>query len=110
MHYTFNTDRTRLTVHADADERAALAEARTDNPEEWGGSPIEADTLEHLLCNSELDWVNPTDTGDLTDAPMIGITDEDGTVLERWAFMDYQLRTFCDDLIERGEAVFIGGH
>ena len=30
-------------------------------------------------------------------------------VLERWAFMDYQVRSALEDLRDRGEAVFTGG-
>lgn len=134
MNYTFNHDRTRLTIHADADERVGFAEMKADNPEDWGSYQTEIAILEPLICNSELNWINPTDTGDLTDAPMIGITggDDDATrerkgtygaihggsdvggefyypILERWAYMDYQVRSFCDDLLETGEAVFVGG-
>jgi hypothetical protein len=132
MNATFNHDRTRLTIHADADERARFAEMKADDPDDWGSYQTEIAILEPLLCNSELDWINPADTGDLTDAPMIGITGSDDTmtreciglygviyggadeegafyypILERWAYMDYQVRSFCDDLLETGEAVFI---
>ena len=129
MHYTLNKARTRLTIHADADERAGFAEMKADDPDDWGSYQTEIAIMEPLLCNSELQWINPTDTGDLTDAPMIGITgdmtrertgphgaidggsDEEGAfyypILERWAYMSYETRSFCDDLIETGEAVFI---
>ena len=106
MHYTLNEKRNRLTIHADLDDQARLAEIKTDDPDEWGTLVCEADILEPLICNSELDWIDPSETGDLTDAPMLGIRGEDETVLERWAFMSYQIRSFCDDLLTTGEAVF----
>jgi len=107
MNFTLNETRTRLTIHADADERAGFAEMKADDPDDWGSYQTEIAIMEPLICNSELQWINPADTGDLTDAPMIGITDEDETILERWAYMDYMVRSFCDDLLETGEAVFI---
>jgi hypothetical protein len=134
MHYTINETRSRLTIHADPDDRARLAEIKADDPDEWGTIKCEGEILEPLICNSELEWINPADTGDLTDAPMLGIiggdeettrerkgpcgavqwgSDEEGAlyapILERWAFMSYEVRSFCDDLLTTGEAVFING-
>jgi hypothetical protein len=109
MQYTINETRSRLTIHADPDDRARLAEIKADDPDEWGTTMSEGEILESLICNSELQWINPADTGDLTGAPMIGIRGEDETILERWAFMSYEVRSFCDDLLTTGEAVFING-
>jgi hypothetical protein len=95
------------------------------------------DWFEHITCNSELEWTSSDITGDLTSAPMIGIYGEEqpldekykkwdflqGTrfssccdgktfvepVLERWAFMDYAVRSVLEDLRDYGKAVFIGG-
>lgn len=93
--------------------------------------------LEPLVCNSEFCWVDPSDCGDLTSAPMLGILsigdtsngyrenelpkerfgqfltggDEGGSYFEaitgRWAFMDYQVRSVLEDLREKGEAIFV---
>ena len=134
MYFTLNKNRTRLTIHADAEERAGFAEMKADDPDDWGSYQTEIAIIEPIICNSELNWINPADTGDLTDAPMIGITGGDDTmtrectgphgaihgggdeqgafyypILERWAYMSYETRSFCDDLLETGEAVFIGG-
>lgn len=87
------------------------------------------DCLEGLTCNSELEWISPADTGDLTSAPMLGILGDEqrddatpggyrGTkvstgpgmiqpILERWAFMDYQVRSVLEDLRDTGKAVFV---
>jgi hypothetical protein len=109
MHYTINETRSRLTIHADPDDQEWLAEIKADDPDELGTSKSEGEILESLICNSELEWIDPADTGDLTDAPMLGIRGDDETILERWAFMSYQVRSFCDDLLTTGEAVFING-
>lgn len=101
MRYQISDDRKRLTLIATADERATLQrddDLQSDNALlNW---------LEPLVCNSELYWILPEETGDLTDAPMLGHRDEQGVPLERWAFMDYQVRSVLQDLRDKGEVVF----
>ena len=95
-----------LIIKADERERRELKEL----VEEKGPTiSTEGDALESLTCNSELEWISPEETSDLTSAPMLGIRDESGKVLSRWAFMDYQIKSFLTDLIETGKATFIGG-
>ena len=131
MKYTISDDRKNLTLICEDNEQQDLRELQNGDPTEWGTTQAECETLESLLCNSEPDWVNPADTGDLTDAPMLGIRgcDEDETreesgpygathcggdeggawfspILERWAFMPYAVRSFLDDLADTGRAVF----
>jgi hypothetical protein len=108
MKHTISPDRKTLTIHVDDAEREELREL---------GQGIHQDQemfefLEPLICNSELEWINPADTGDLTDAPMLGIRFFDNesrqeTILERWAFMSYQVRSVLEDLRDKGEAIFI---
>lgn len=128
MTYHLTPDHTRLTIKADDQERAALR---------LMGDDIQSDAamhevLESIVCNSELNWLLPEWTGDLTDAPMLGILgqltttpggmlagcwpDEQGImrtwhhpVVERWAFMQYEARSPLEDLRDRGEVVFVGG-
>jgi hypothetical protein len=128
MTFTITPCRTRLIITADDLEREALREL---------GEDIQSDNtmreaLEPLVCNSELNWVLPEWTGDLTDAPMLGILgnltterkgmlagcwpDSEGKsqtwfhpVLERWAFLDYALRSPLEDLRDKGTAEFNGG-
>ena len=102
-----------LTV--DEAEMAQLLLMRIDEPETWGTTQCESEVIESFLCNSEWDWIDPSETGDLTDAPMIGIRSYDekgdimGEVIERYAFMSYALRSFLDDLADDGVAFFHGG-
>lgn len=117
-----------------AELRAMRAEMQDEQGVgEWGTDRNLCDVFEPLICNSELQWIAPEVCGDLTDAPILGIwgperpgkgRDGDmgsGSILvtsgrdgftvcdidERWGFMSYALRSPLDDLIERGEAVFI---
>lgn len=65
------------------------------------------DVFEKLISNSELDWIRPEECGDLTDAPILGIRDrDDETVVERWGYMDYQVKSPLNDLLNRGKARF----
>ena len=105
MKTKFNDDRTRLTIIASYGEQRHLKTL---------GDTIQQDTemhdqLEHITANSNLEWIDPSATGDLTSAPMLGILGKNDEVTERWAFMDYQVRSVLVDLRDKGEAVFIGG-
>lgn len=125
-----------LILTADVEDREAIAAMRAEHPEK-GNTWAEAEALESFLANSELEGVFPEETGDLTSAPMLGLREwydecgccgqwhpnefygdcrddanrltEDNRIVARWAFMDYQVRSFLDDLVEHGRAVFVSG-
>ena len=106
MKYSISPDRRFLTITADDGERANLRDL---------GDKIRLDStlcdcLEHITCNSELSWVYPEETGDLTNAPMLGIRDDEQSVTERWAHMDYQIISFLEVLRDKGEIVLTGGN
>ena len=132
--YKIAKDYQTLTILATPDEQAFLTALREDTGDFGGMSHVESEVLEQLVCNSDLDWINPAYTGDLTDAPMLGIKGEPVAghtcnepchgyvpcghwddkdwfqpVLHRWAFMSYALRSFLDDLESEGRADFVGG-
>lgn len=110
MKHKISEDRSRLTITIDDSERAELREM---------GDTIQQDAtmhdfLEPLACNSDLEWIDPSETGDLTGAPMLGFrtfmqVNPHGNVISRWAFMDYQTRSVLEDLRDKGECVFVGG-
>jgi hypothetical protein len=104
MKYTISNDKKTLTIKTQFGERALLRKL-----DEIQSDKAMIEFFEHLTCNSELEWIDAADTGDLTDAPMLGTTDESGKVLSRWALMDYQVRGPLEDLRDTGKAVFIGG-
>ncbi len=106
MSYTYDLNENGvLVIRATNEEREVLRELASEEGEY--SAQAEYDALDWLVCNSELEWIDPSETGDLTDAPMLGIRDENGEVRARWAYMDYQVRSFVSDLVERGEAVFV---
>lgn len=90
------------------------------------------DLLEGLICNSELQWIDPSDTGDLTDCPILGILGQDcreadlpagrfvqvvcggdkqglwvQPVLARWGWMRYAVQSLQRALLEEGKAVLV---
>lgn len=132
MKFRFNDAKTNLIIEIDEDEQNELKEMSVE--EDFSSDDKMHDFLEPLIANSELQWIDPAVTGDLTDAPMIGILGEDefskeenkpgsgyvstgatseefakAPVLYRWAYMDYQLRSPLQDLLESRKVVFIGG-
>lgn len=84
-----------LILRADALEREELKTLRTASGE--FDSNAEAEALESLIANSELDWIAPEDIGALTSAPILGIRNASGAVSSAWGFMDYQLRSLPGD-------------
>jgi len=100
-----------------------LPEAREDAEElraaeergEKSCSDIEADILEDLIANSWT-YVQPEDVGALTSAPMITEDfecNDEGDIRPVvggyvYAFMDYQVYSILDRLLDSGEATFIG--
>lgn len=102
MKYSISEDKRRLTIIADEQDKLNILEWSED------GQNPETDVLQELVANSDLDWIWPKECGDLTDAPILGYRDQEGRATgERWGFMDYQVRLFTDDLLEKGVAVFV---
>ena len=124
LSHKIDSEKGTLTLIADAEDQEELKELL----EEKGYADAESEALEHLLGNSELNTVQAIDTGDLSDTTLLGILgeeqrehtgpygamhsggDEKGArympILERWGYEPYQIRSFVDDLIGTGKAVF----
>lgn len=113
MHYTYDLNTHGcLIIHATDADRAMLAD-RLAHPE--GGESedgmlcrLEDDVLQSLTDGlTELERIWPEEIAALTSAPIVGFRGEGEEVTAAWAYMDYQVRSFVSDLIERGKAVFI---
>lgn len=98
-----------LTVEADvqAQLQRLRAELKADGSDAFSSNEVLHEVFEWLTCNSEYEFVLPEETGDLTDAPLLCIRDDQGNVVHRWGFMDYQLRSPQDDLADTGQCVFV---
>lgn len=85
MKYSYTDEK--LTLEADESDRANLRELKRDC--DAGGFPFgttqhESEIIEGWLGNSDLQWCSPVDTGDLTDAPLLGIWGDDTTDPENY--------------------------
>ena len=125
-----------LKISADAEDLAELRRWREDDDTEFASDRVLHDAFEHMICNSELDWVNPEQIGALTEAPILGIfgetkpardcgpncrevggwPDENGVhtlwvepVERAWAYLDYALRSPLEDIARYGYVVFVSG-
>ncbi len=105
MKYEISHCGKKLTFIADEDDIQELKELNAEYPTQWNQSDF--DPISALVANSELDYTWGGETGDLTDAPMFGIRDENGDIEQRWAFMDYQVENYLQVLMDKGEVTFI---
>ena len=100
MKYSFSEDRSKLIFTIYEIDRIILSDY-----DEIHSLRVLYDFFAILIANSELEWVFPEETGDLTSAPMFGIRDEDGKIIERWAYMDYQVESLLGRLLDQGEVI-----
>lgn len=121
MKHTISPNRYALTITVDESERKQLREWEDEHAgmanESINSDLAMHDFLEPLTCNSELEWVDAFETGDLTNAPMLGIRDSVDDklrangglpkIIEHWGFEPYQVRSVLEDLRDKGEAVFV---
>lgn len=133
MKFKISKDRRTLTIFTQGSERRELKRLGDEIQQDATMFAF----LEPLVCNSELEWIPEGVTGDLTSAPMLGILGDEmpietireqvksrfGTIpcgfdghfhlyqpiLERWAYLAYQLRSPLVDLRDTGNAVFTNG-
>lgn len=134
--FRISPDRKTLTITADDETKRIIRENRDDHDDDYAGTDKEMfDLFDDVLPNCSFEWVNPSETGDLTEAPMLGLFGEDEEVepvdnevpagfrlsghdgktcraqpiLWRWAWMSYAVESLIDHLLEHGEAHLTGG-
>ena len=78
--YQISPDRTSLTITADAQTRAELQEIKSQDEKEDIDVFVSDDSLqeafESMISNSSLEWVEPSDCGAMTAAPLLGFYGE----------------------------------
>lgn len=136
MNYTFTEEK--LVLRLQEGDKELLQTVHDEDPEAFGSDNTMFDFFEHLIANSELDWVQPEETGDLTSAPLLGIIsgqevreedwenypepvygwrycggDEKGAIynpiVNRWGWEPYQVEALLDHLLKHGEATLVAG-
>ena len=109
MHYTYdNNENGCLIIYANESDIEGIRGMLSTDSEDYTEN-MEYDALESMISNSELCWVRPEEIGALTSAPILGFRDENGVPTHAWGFMDYPVRSFLQDLVETGKAVFARG-
>jgi hypothetical protein len=100
----------RLRIYLEEGDLEVLEQFAKDQCESFDSDNSMYEVFEHLLCNSELQWSSPELIGALTSAPILCICeqgeeelDDEDRVLQAWAFMDYQVRSPQQDLLDYGE-------
>jgi hypothetical protein len=139
MDYTADNPHGNLVLSVTPEEREHIREMVADHGCDYCRN-CECDALEPLIANSELEWVRPEEIAALTDAPILGIRGDETPVPDNcdtrdlhivgrwenrktgklttfyepvenaWGYMDYQVRSFLQDLIETGTATFVSGN
>lgn len=100
----------KMTLELTKEGKKELEEMIEDKGSEYiDTDEAEGEFFEHFIANSSWEWINPEEVGDLTDAPMLGIKDKNDNVIERYAFMNYQVESLLGTLLEKGKVVLEGG-
>ena len=92
-----------LKITIDDADKKFLKELSEDNHNVLCTRTAEYDFFESYLCNSDWEWINPEDIAALTDAPILGIRDENNEVTEAYGYMDYQVYSMLEELEIHGE-------
>lgn len=121
-----------MIITAPEETREVLRQRLADDEDTFDTDQAMHEILEGLECNSELMWINPCDTGDITDAPILGIMGQEcrkkelpqprfgqmvcghdpqgdwyQPILARWGWMSYAVKSLQRELLEEGKAVLL---
>lgn len=111
-----------LMLIADSFDIEDLKELKEEHGEHFPADSIEIEFLQDLTSNSELQWISPEEIGALTDAPILGIRRGDNEfeegesegdseeITQAWGWMDYQVKSLQEELLEKGYAILTKGH
>lgn len=82
----------------------AMDDYRECDPD-WQSDKSRLEFFEGLIANTEWDWIDPEEIGALTDAPILGLRNENDNVIEAYGYMDYQVNSLMQALAW-GKAIF----
>ena len=122
-----------MILSVDAEERALLQTLKDEDPDAFVTDGFMFDYFEDFIGNNEYQWTRPEYCGALTDAPMLAIYGTERALKEcedqeylnivgrwdnttwvedveqAWAFMDYQVTSPQEQLLETGKSVWQKG-
>jgi hypothetical protein len=85
----------------------AMDDYRECEPD-WQSDAVMHEFFEDFIANTEYEWINPEEIGALTDAPILGVRDENENVIEAYGWMNYAVQSLMDALYN-GKAVLQKG-
>ncbi|MGB5594236.1 MAG: hypothetical protein WBM62_09450 [Crocosphaera sp.] len=68
------------------------------------------DFFENLFSDSELQQIEPVEMGALTSSPILGIRDQNDTVIQVWWYPNYAIASPLEELIKDGFTIFESGN
>jgi len=99
-------------IDNNGDESCGVREIKEIREEYFDGEfdcdEVMYEFFEGFIANTEWEWIASDEIGALTDAPILGIKDENDNVIEAYGFMDYQVKSLMQALYE-GKAVLQKG-
>jgi len=69
-----------------------------DKFDTFGCDEMMHEFFEEFIANSEWEWISPEEIGALTDAPILGIKDENEEVIEAYGYMNYAVTSLMEAL------------
>ncbi len=66
--------------------------------------------FENLFSDSELDQIDPLEIAALTSSPILGIRDQNETIIRVWWYPNYAIASPLEDLIKDGFTIFKSGN
>lgn len=66
--------------------------------------------FENLFSDSELEQIEPVEIGALTSSPIVGIRDQNDTVIKVWWYPNYAISSPLEDLVTEGFTIFQSGN
>jgi hypothetical protein len=104
----FNVQEKQLILKIDhPGERLSLKELKEGPGLESDASMY--DFFDAILCNTEWDWIRPEEIGALTDAPILGLRDENEVITDVYGWIQYAITSLLEELYTTGQAILIKG-
>jgi hypothetical protein len=102
-----------LTLIDSKDEESgvrAIGKTKEHYPiDEFVSDRVMYEFFEGFIANTEWEWIDAEEIGALTSAPILGIRDEKGHVLEAYGYMEYVMKSILEDFFNEGLAVLRKG-
>jgi len=93
-----------LLLITEPDDIKELQELKEYYEDKFDSDGVIMEFMESFICNSEYDFIDASEIGALTCAPIIATKNSDNDVVDAFAFMDYQAISLQSKLLEDGQA------